>query len=417
MTIDLDLVPTTKSLASSEDPSISDSSGKSPQCQCDVPLVEEEWGQETPGTHKKDDPATDENALVLDSVVSTQRQDEVAPWKIDIENCNEELDPPTKDDPVSCNSEATTSPCLGAPSNKEEKDDSDDEHEPMDEEWPQAFYCQRTHILMTDPLVGPYGSSVDRSAVDKTDDLVYYSNRALQAIIQETMSLRKHPFRAGLKQLQQSVSHGLSSLLSDWNSHESLFRPLNDAFYCPITYNLMHQPVIDPEGNTFERVAVENWIRMNQSSPITRADLGIDQLYPNMALAKLLQEEKEKPEDQMHPAIRKWKDEPIPSAMDVELGGRAVRELEYQRRRRDGQNSTLVVVSSPQGGSPVFYPMTYQQLLVRTENSRRARYRFVGSFLAGCFLITFVFNEHLVFLSLFLLSLLFVFSKRPIFTT
>lgn len=261
----------------------------------------------------------------------------------------------------------------------------DDDEEEEGEEWPEAFFCQRTNVLMTDPLVGPDGSSIDRSAVTEGELTTYFPNRALQAIVEETISLRQHPFRAGLKQLQQSVSQGLSTLLSDWNSHESLFRPLNDAFYCPITYNPMHQPVIDPEGNTFERVAIENWIRVNQNSPITRTNLRINQLYPNTAMQKLLQEEKEKPEDQMHPTIRKWKDEPIPASTDMELGGGQVVAQQHnqgqQQQQQQQQGSTLFIIISAHG--IVSYPTTPVELVERDAALRRTLDRLFGVFIAG----------------------------------
>ena len=267
-------------------------------------------------------------------------------------------------------------------------------------------------LLLTDPVVGPTGTSIDRSAVDKDDMTVYYPNRALQAIVQETVTLRNHPFRAGLKHLQQSVSNGLSHLLPEWNSHESFFRPLNDAFYCPITCNLMHHPVIDPEGNTFERVAVENWIRINQNSPITRTDLRINQLYPNKALEKLLQDEKERPEDQMHPTIRKWKEEPVPRATDVELGGGAVLEHEQRLQLRDGTTTVFVITSS--NGGNVNYPTTPSEWSLREENRRRSTYRFFGFFFAAVCLTAFVLYRTIFFLMLFLLTVFIMFSKRPI---
>jgi len=35
----------------------------------------------------------------------------------------------------------------------------------------------------------------------------------------------------------------------------------------------MVDPVIDPEGNTYERSAIEDWLSKNQTSPITRNPL------------------------------------------------------------------------------------------------------------------------------------------------
>ena len=41
-------------------------------------------------------------------------------------------------------------------------------------------------------------------------------------------------------------------------------------FYCPISHCLMLEPVIDREGNTYERTSIEQWLSKHNTSPITR---------------------------------------------------------------------------------------------------------------------------------------------------
>lgn len=57
-----------------------------------------------------------------------------------------------------------------------------------------------------------------------------------------------------------------------------------DAYYCPITGELMQDPVIDPEGHSYERNAIVTWLHKNPISPITRSPLDITRLRPNRAL-------------------------------------------------------------------------------------------------------------------------------------
>jgi hypothetical protein len=52
----------------------------------------------------------------------------------------------------------------------------------------------------------------------------------------------------------------------------------------------MADPVIDPEGNTFERAAITAWLLSNPTSPITRKPLSVNQLSPNRALLESIQE-------------------------------------------------------------------------------------------------------------------------------
>ena len=65
----------------------------------------------------------------------------------------------------------------------------------------------------------------------------------------------------------------------------------NSHFYCPITEEVMTDPVMDPEGNSYERAAIVAWLRQNSTSPITRSPLRIDQLVPNRCLRKAIEDE------------------------------------------------------------------------------------------------------------------------------
>lgn len=42
------------------------------------------------------------------------------------------------------------------------------------------------------------------------------------------------------------------------------------GFYCPLTMELMNDPVIDAEGNTFEKEAILAWLERSSLSPLTR---------------------------------------------------------------------------------------------------------------------------------------------------
>ena len=53
---------------------------------------------------------------------------------------------------------------------------------------------------------------------------------------------------------------------------------------CPITHEPFVDPVIDPEGNTYERAAIVEWVLQHGTSPVTRAALTVDQLVPNRIL-------------------------------------------------------------------------------------------------------------------------------------
>jgi hypothetical protein len=57
---------------------------------------------------------------------------------------------------------------------------------------------------------------------------------------------------------------------------------------CPITGEPMRDPVVDREGNTYERAAIVDWLRRNPTSPITRNPLSVHDLVPNRAVRDLV---------------------------------------------------------------------------------------------------------------------------------
>jgi hypothetical protein len=197
---------------------------------------------------------------------------------------------------------------IHAPNNEGKKKD-------VDKMFPNAFYCPITKQVLEDPVVIPDGDSYERSAMLEQGDVSadkLYLNRALQSVIDEEVETSGDSVRAGLMRLQRTIGKSLRQLMEKSVIPTEEFRPLPDAFYCPITFGIIHDPVIDPEGNTFERAAAENWIRVNGSSPITRTSVTVEDLYPNNVIAELLEEEKRRSDDSIHPSIRKWKQEAPP---------------------------------------------------------------------------------------------------------
>ena len=61
-----------------------------------------------------------------------------------------------------------------------------------------------------------------------------------------------------------------------------------DLLRCPITMELFHDPVLAPDGNTYERQAIEQWIRSHGTNPMTLEPLSIEQLCPNRVIKQLV---------------------------------------------------------------------------------------------------------------------------------
>ena len=65
---------------------------------------------------------------------------------------------------------------------------------------------------------------------------------------------------------------------------------LPSAFYCPLTLSVMRSPVIDREGNSYEKYAIEHWLSNHCTSPITRKPLRYKDLSPNRSLKEAIVE-------------------------------------------------------------------------------------------------------------------------------
>jgi len=58
-----------------------------------------------------------------------------------------------------------------------------------------------------------------------------------------------------------------------------------EAFLCPLTLELMEDPVMTREGKNFEREAIVEWLnRGNVTCPLTRQPLTFSKLIPNASL-------------------------------------------------------------------------------------------------------------------------------------
>ena len=60
-------------------------------------------------------------------------------------------------------------------------------------------------------------------------------------------------------------------------------------FICPITGDLMVEPVVTADGNTYERWAIETWFEDNNTSPKTNLSLEDKTLRPNISLLNAIE--------------------------------------------------------------------------------------------------------------------------------
>lgn len=72
---------------------------------------------------------------------------------------------------------------------------------------------------------------------------------------------------------------------------ESLLPPIPASFKCPITHDVMRDPVVTQDGHVYEREAIQEWFRRgHRSSPVTGMMLPNLALLPEVPLRRAIEE-------------------------------------------------------------------------------------------------------------------------------
>ena len=108
------------------------------------------------------------------------------------------------------------------------------------------------------------------------------------------------------------------------------------SFLCPITYQLMINPVVDKEGNTYEKTAILEWLSRNNTSPITRNPLSVDNLSPNRALHDSIEEYMK----------NNGMSTPVPSTSSVQ---RNIDTTDIQMKITSNDNNVMISIFPPKG--------------------------------------------------------------------
>ncbi|XP_030527180.1 U-box domain-containing protein 44 [Rhodamnia argentea] len=92
-------------------------------------------------------------------------------------------------------------------------------------------------------------------------------------------------------------SHDTGSQSDESHQFDKLhIEPLYDAFVCPLTKQVMHDPVTLENGQTFEREAIEKWFKECRENgrklacPLTQKELRSAELKPSIALRNTIEE-------------------------------------------------------------------------------------------------------------------------------
>ncbi len=87
----------------------------------------------------------------------------------------------------------------------------------------------------------------------------------------------------------QAIADAKDAVVNTVKTNRMKGMKIRDEFICPITYELMREPVVASDGHTYEKNAIEKWLKTSHTSP--RNGETIDgTIIPNYNLKKLIQD-------------------------------------------------------------------------------------------------------------------------------
>ena len=112
-----------------------------------------------------------------------------------------------------------------------------------------------------------------------------------------------------------------------------------DAFMCPITGEVLLDPVLAADGHTYSRAAIADWLGRHQTSPLTGAPLPSAQLLPNYGMRKAIEETRDRqPLAIDHRRLQIHEDQVLGGGSHLELGrdqqARRCQRVELARRQQ-----------------------------------------------------------------------------------
>ena len=85
------------------------------------------------------------------------------------------------------------------------------------------------------------------------------------------------------------ITHGLTTFSSMGVRNDLSQRGVPREFECPITNDIMNDPVVASDGHSYERTAIQQWIARNPASPVTNEPLSSCELISNHNLRSQIQ--------------------------------------------------------------------------------------------------------------------------------
>lgn len=144
-----------------------------------------------------------------------------------------------------------------------------------------------------------YQADIDQATLTHQEKSDRISETAQEQLISNSMDLSTYQHSL---QSQKAELERLRATLKDETPQKSeppvvqppTFRKLGiqrrpSEHYCPITMEIMEDPVLAPDGMTYERSSIERWLQDHDTSPLTNEKIE-KTIFPNISVRKMIEE-------------------------------------------------------------------------------------------------------------------------------
>jgi len=129
-------------------------------------------------------------------------------------------------------------------------------------------------------LVGAYNAEIEKERIRSLQNTNKTHSKSADATDNESLSMQRRKRRKMDKVRESNTSRITGNDSEDDDDDEP-----PDEFLCPISYELMKDPVIVKQsGWSYERNAITEWIAVNGNDPKTRDPCSVEDLIPNRTL-------------------------------------------------------------------------------------------------------------------------------------
>lgn len=126
---------------------------------------------------------------------------------------------------------------------------------------------------LTKPLIKTYQDQITSITTSVEGETRQKFNRFIQNLKNECDFLKKTTSRRMIK---------------------GKFQDVPNEYLCPISREIMTDPVVTADGQSYEKAAIERWLAGHNTSPATGASLPNKELIPNITLKKLIKDYQDK---------------------------------------------------------------------------------------------------------------------------